>query len=329
MVHGARMAFSMFFAYRSGLARCCDISRLRRARLYARLIALFLISEAVFGCVSNPKAHREQFIYTPEEFRAALLERVPTLKGELAVAPYVVSTADIERAEARILEVPIGRDRVRALVDSLSMPPPKGFGLEYHWLASSTAERTLLSRKGNCVALASVLVGLGRGLGWRIYYAEASTKRPTTHEYEEITFVSDHMVVVVAAKTFQMVIDFTGQVNDQYVLRPIDDVTAYAHLLNNIAGQHIARKDGETNTDDWQKALQGFELATQIQPGLSRAWNNRGIALTRLQRFDEAKIAYEHALALDSNSVSTRRNLEIMQTRSNGKTSVAEEPISR
>jgi tetratricopeptide (TPR) repeat protein len=293
------------------------------------LHASILLLAVSIGCASTGGRDPDQLIYTPEDFRAELLERVPDLNSDLAVAPYLVRQDDIDLAEERILEVPLGPGRVRALVAALSMDPPKGFGLKYSWLASSSATRTLESRQGNCVALASVLVGLGRGLGWPIYYAEASARKLDTHEYKEITFVSDHMVVVVAAKSFQMVIDFTGQIDDQYTLRPIDDITAYAHLINNIAGQHIARIEGTAKDEDWQIALKGFELATQIQPNLGRAWNNRGIALTRLERFEEAQVAYEHAVALDNSYGSARRNLEIMRTRAEGQTTVAEETITR
>jgi tetratricopeptide (TPR) repeat protein len=293
------------------------------------LILLSTMMATILGCASTGRRDPNQLIYSPEDFQAELLARVPQLTSDLNVAPYVVEQNDVDLAEQRILEVPHGPGRVRALVAALSADPPTGFGLKYHWLASSTASRTLESRQGNCVALASVLVGLGRGLGWPIYYAEASTSKLDTHEYKEITFVSDHMVVVVAAKSFQIVVDFTGQIDDQYTLRPIDDITAYAHLINNIAGQHIARIEGTARDEDWQIALKGFELATQIQPDLGRAWNNRGIALTRLERFDEAKVAYEHALALDNSYGSARRNLEIMRTRAEGQTTVAEEPIPR
>jgi tetratricopeptide (TPR) repeat protein len=302
----------------------------RPRRAYASVLFFsILVSATMLGCVSSGGRDRNQLIYSPEDFQSKLLERVPDLKDDLAVAPYIVPQSDVDLAEERILEVPLGPGRVRALVAALSMDRPKGFGLKYHWLASSSASRTLESQQGNCVAFASVLVGLGRGLGWPIYYAEASAAKLNTHEYKEITFVSDHMVVVVAAESFKMVIDFTGQIDDQYTLRPIDDLTAYAHLINNIAGQHIARIEGKATDEDWLIALKGFELATQIQPELGRAWNNRGIALTRLERFDEAKVAYEQALALDNSYGSAQRNLEIMRTRAEGQTTVAEETISR
>lgn len=304
-------------------------SRSPRWTRWTRLPALVLVGSMLFGCAGRSGVDKRSLIYSPEAFSAALIERIPELRGELAQAPFIVTPEDVDRAEARMLEAQRGPDRVRALVDALSMDPPEGFGLKYHWLASSSARQTLESGQGNCVALASVLVGLGRGLNWPIYYALARAHQPETHEYDEVTFVSDHMVVIVAAKSFKMIIDFTGQVDDLYDVQPIDDLTAYAHLINNIAGQHIARVEGKASQRDWQIALDGFELASRIQPELGRAWNNRGIALTRLERFDEAQLAYERALTLETQFGSARHNLAIMQTRAEGRPIVAEEPVSR
>lgn len=291
-----------------------------------RMCLVALVVSVSAGCASPQRAESMQLIYSANEFRTTLGARIKVTRAGAASAPFIVQADDVARAQARVLEAAPGPERVRALVESLSTDPPLGFGLEYDWLASSSARQTLASRRGNCVALASVLVGLGRGLGWTVYYAEARARQPETHADDEVTFVADHMVVVVADKTSQIVIDFTGQVDDHYQVRPIDDLTAYAHLVNNIAGQHIARVEGSATDEDWRIALAGFELAAHIEPKLARAWNNLGIALTRLGRFEEAQSAYERALGLDGYFGSTSRNLDILQTRATGKTRVSEEP---
>jgi tetratricopeptide (TPR) repeat protein len=183
---------------------------------------------------------------------------------------------------------------------------------------SSIAERTLELGRGDCVALATVMVGLGRGLGWPIYFAEARTKEPETHEFAELTVLSDHMVVIIVAKTVQMVVDFLGLVDDEYDIHPIDDLTAYAHLINNVAGHRVISGEEGATQEAWLVALDGFKLATRIQPELGRAWNNLGIAYTRLGRFDEARVAYHQAVELDTAFGSPKHNLTIMETRASG-----------
>ena len=289
----------------------------RPPSLLARLAACLAILAGPFGCAS-PASRGNSLSYDSESFRAALRERVPDLSDRMVRAPFEISSETLALARKVVMAAPRGPDRVRALVDFLSNPKPEGLGLEYDWATSSTAERTLELGRGDCVALATVMVGLGRGLEWPIYFAEARTRRPETHEFSEITVLSDHMVVIVVAKTVRMVIDFLGVVGEGYEINPVDDLTAYAHLINNVAGHRVISGNWESSEEGWAAALDGFLLATRIQPNLGRAWNNLGIAYTRLGRFDEARAAYHRAVELNTVFGSPERNLIIMETRAAG-----------
>lgn len=296
---------------------------------FLQILPLLFIVMIGAGCASlSPRREAASLIYEPDAFRAALIERVPDIPETLQRPPFEVPEEAVIQAERRMKKSPRGPVRVHKLISMLSEEPPRGYGLEYHWLATGNAERTLSSRQGNCVSLASVLVGLGRGLGWPIYYAVASANDPESREYEGLTEIADHMVVVIAARSFRMVIDFAGQVDEGFSLEPIDDLTAYAHLINNTAGQQIAPISGQATEADWQTAANGFRLATQIAPELGRAWNNLGIALTRLGRFEEAQQAYERSIALDTQFGSAERNLSIMQTRAAGQTTISEQSLA-
>lgn len=288
--------------------------------------ALLVAALASSGCASGGRS-KPRYAYSPDEFRQELRTRVPDAGDRLVQAPFELDDDLVRRALKVVLKAPRGPARVEALVDFLSDPKPGGLGLQYSWEASSTASRTIELGKGNCFSLASVLVGLGRGIGWPIYYAEARTKRPDTKEFEEVTALSDHMVVIVTAKTVKMIIDFTGQVEPGYHVKPIDDITAYAHLVNNIAGQGIMDPTRPATEEEWQAAQAGFTLATRIQPDLGRAWNNLGIVYSRLGREDEARQAYLRAVELDTAYGSPQRNLSLMETRSSGKTSLTERPV--
>lgn len=293
-------------------------SGMRRSRLFVAIrIGCLAILWLSLGCVSSAAKDRT-LIYDRNAFREAIRQRVPELNEKLSQAPFEVSRKTVEMARKRVMAAPPGSDRVRALVDFLSDPKPEGLGLRYDWATSASAERTLELGQGDCVALAMVIVGLGRGLDWPIYFAEARTQRPETHEFKEVTVLSDHMVVIVAAKTVRMVIDFLGLVSDRYEIRPIDDLTAYAHLLNNVAGHRLISENERDADDDWAVARDGFELATRIQPELGRAWNNLGIAYARLGRYDEARAAYHRAVELDTEFGSPERNLVVMETRATG-----------
>ena len=296
--------------------------RLLRSMICALLLALLA---SLVGCATR-SPRKASLALPPDVFHAEILTRAPDLSPALATAPYVVDEKTIARARKRVMAAPRGPARVQALVDFLSTPKPEGLGLVYDWSASGNASSTIERGGGNCVALASVLVGLGRGLDWPIFYAEARTRQPETKEFEEVTALSDHMAVLVVAKTVQMIIDFTGLIHEGYTVRPIDDLTAYAHIINNVSAQSVMRTDGDVDAEAWERAVTGFDLATRIQPDLGRAWNNKGIALSKLARFDEARDAYRRALELDADFGSAERNLTMMETRALGQTKILASP---
>ncbi len=295
---------------------------MREALAAVRPIGLGIVGVALvaLACASGPPKH--SLNYQPEAFRNAVKERVPALSDSLTRAPFEIDRAVVSRARKQVEAVPLGQPRVQALVDFLMQPEPKGLGLVYDWSISATAERTLLLRRGNCFAMASVMVGIGRGLGWPIFYAEARPREPETQQFEDVKALSDHMVVMVLARTVKMIVDFTGLVKEGYDIRPIDDLTAYAHLINNIAGQRVMNEEHASSEADWQAAQEGFELATRVQPELGRAWNNLGIVYRHQGRIDDARDAYHRALALDAGFGSAARNLSLMETRSQGGTSL-------
>lgn len=295
----------------------------RSSPLIAGCITTLVILVGPIGCAS-PSSRGEPLSYDAESFRAAIRLRVPELSARMARPPFEIPEDILALARKRVTAAPRGPDRVRVLVDFLSDPKPLGLGLEYDWATSSTANRTLELGRGDCVALATVMVGLGRDLGWPIYFAEARTRRPETQEFTELTVLSDHMVVIVVTKSVRVVIDFLGLVGEGYDIRPIDDLTAYAHLINNVAGRRVISREGKSAPKIWEAALDGFKLATRIQPELGRAWNNLGIAYTRLERFDEARAAYHRAVELDTAFGSPKRNLIIMETRAAGAPTLTE-----
>ena len=279
----------------------------------------------VLGC-SGLSHEKPVLAYEADAFRQELTRRIPEIPPGLAKPPHAIDPAIAEKARAVVMAAPRGPARVQALVDFLSAKKPEGLGLVYDWGATGTAAATIERGSGNCVSLATVLVGLGRTLDWPVYYAEARTRRPETEEFEEVVAVSDHMAVLVVAKTVQMIVDFTGQLDDVYTVRPIDDLTAYAHIINNLSAQSVMRHTALSDDGAWKNAANGFELVTKIQPELGRGWNNLGIALSKLERYDEAREAYRRALELDSDFGSARRNLTMLETRVLGKTTILETP---
>ncbi|WP_079680732.1 tetratricopeptide repeat protein [Planktothrix sp. PCC 11201] len=52
---------------------------------------------------------------------------------------------------------------------------------------------------------------------------------------------------------------------------------------------------------DLEGAVQSYDEGLKFKPDLAEVWNNRGVALTRLQRYHEAIVSYERAIQLRYN----------------------------
>ena len=63
----------------------------------------------------------------------------------------------------------------------------------------------------------------------------------------------------------------------------------------------------------WQEALERFELADELTPNQPRILNNIAVALEANGRFDEARVAYQAALALDPRNSALMKNFQRFQ----------------
>jgi Flp pilus assembly protein TadD len=60
----------------------------------------------------------------------------------------------------------------------------------------------------------------------------------------------------------------------------------------------------------WKEAAYRWQKATEIDPSYSAAWNNLGIGFEQLGRFNEARAAYEKAMALEPDNNFIRTNYD-------------------
>ncbi|MDD8019585.1 MAG: tetratricopeptide repeat protein [Acidobacteriota bacterium] len=67
------------------------------------------------------------------------------------------------------------------------------------------------------------------------------------------------------------------------------------------------------NIKDWQKAEEEARQGVALQPGLSLAYNNLGIALAQQNKFEEARTVLEKALNLDPQDVEAVINLAMVE----------------
>jgi len=67
------------------------------------------------------------------------------------------------------------------------------------------------------------------------------------------------------------------------------------------------------NTGETELAKKHLERAVELDPTYAAAWNDLGIAFEQQGKFDEARKAYEKAVALDPKNIMIRQNYDLFK----------------
>ncbi|HVO21826.1 MAG TPA: tetratricopeptide repeat protein [Anaeromyxobacter sp.] len=265
-----------------------------------RLAAVLAVALAGAGCAAASR----QVAWAPDDLRRELSRRIP---ADEVVVPFELSAEHARRARLLVAYTPSASEKVRILVDALFSPHL--FGLRYRVGVPGTAEDAFRNGGGDCLALASAFVGLARAAGLDAGYMDASFHLQQTEYLNDQTTVKiGHITAFVRTIRDRFGLDFGGS-GRIYWYQPIDDLEAVAHYYNNL-GYLLLEGGGEGGDPaGWAAAAHQFDLATRVQPGFARAWNNLGVAEARLGHREAAVAAYRRAMALDGTLASPRTNL--------------------
>ncbi|HEX9048906.1 MAG TPA: tetratricopeptide repeat protein [Anaeromyxobacter sp.] len=270
----------------------------------SRRPALGLLA-ALLGGTSGCAAAR--LAYAPAELRAEVARRAPGLPAAEVIVPYELDPADRERAAQIVGDLQSVEPKVEALVTA--MFDPKQLGLRYADVVTGTAAETLRTRRGNCLALASVFVGLARAVGLEAYYIDASTRvHETTYADDGMTVSSGHVTAMVVTPKGNVGLDF-AHLGPFAWYRTLDDVEALAHFYNNRAFERIDEARARGVAVDWETAALDFRRATEVKPEFALAWSNLGMAEADLGREDQAIRDYRQAIRRAPALVAPRNNL--------------------
>jgi hypothetical protein len=267
-----------------------------------------LIAVLSIGCATPPRVE-----YSPDALREEVVLRTPELRPEDVIVPFELSDGPIAMARTLLRNGGEGSDRVHALVDALS--DPRAFGLRYEWATTGTASETIERGAGNCFSLSSVLVGLSRASGMRAYYVEVVLDDRTWRQQKHVAVQADHIAAAIETAEGRLYIDFSGQLSRIHSVRVIDDLEALAHFYNNRGYELIHDAELGGHEIVWSDVERSFEIATRVHPGLARAWNNLGVARSRLGDVAGAIAAYRTALEHQSGLQSAHVNLAVLHLR--------------
>jgi len=274
------------------------------------------------GCVGPPPIHD----VAPAQLRAQIARDVPGLSRREVVIPHEISEETFASIHSQVDDLDDPSRGARALLKLLF--DEQYLDLDYEWGETRTAEETLAHGGGNCLSLAAVLVGTARRYSGAARYIEIQDQ-PERRDEGDLEIWSSHIAVLLPSVEGPLIVDFQGSKPAEGEIRfeRLSDRALVAHYYNDRGYDLIRLAATNHQPPPWDEAARLFALATRVDPQLSRAWNNLGVARARLGDLAGAEDAYRRALATRSRYLekATADNLASLEFRRSG-TGEAREP---
>lgn len=155
-------------------------------------------------------------------------------------------------------------------------------GFQYTPNLTLTAQRTHLTRRGDCMAFANLFISLARGMGLPTFYVHVSEVL-SHYEHKGVLFTSSHVAVGYGSGPQSVVVDITQERTDWRLAlyKAIDDMSAVALFYNNIAVD--AMTSGRLG--DAERIL--LFLYKQA-PHIEEIHNNLAVLMNRRGRYKDA-----------------------------------------
>ncbi len=184
----------------------------------------------------------------------------------------------------------------------------KGFLNQYDRYGTRTAGQVLQSGEGNCLSYANLFVAMARSVGLRACYLDASEQLNEFSKSGSVLVRWGHVLVGVRMGPDWIAVEFDGRAGRARRYRVVGDLEAIADFYNNL-GSEMAWSGKESGGFGSGQAIRAYGMATRIDPGFARAWNNLGVALSRAGRQREAMRAYSSAIRVSPGFPAPRANL--------------------
>ncbi len=248
------------------------------------------------GCASTRPS---KVVYTVEELQRELHRRLGPDRASRAIIPFQVSRSlrDLARDET------VGESRDWDRIDRLSLllTDPAELGLVYDREFTHSAEGAFAERRGDCLSLTNLFVGLSRSIGIGVYYVEALRKGDFGTE-GELTVEYRHICAGYGRGDDTMIYDFDRVGPGVVRYRVLSDIEAMARFYNTLGYQELRR-------DSLLAATDYFETSVLLDPWFSWANNNLGVAYERQGKGSLAEKYYRRAIDIDREYAAPYGNL--------------------
>jgi tetratricopeptide (TPR) repeat protein len=165
-------------------------------------------------------------------------------------------------------------------------------GIDYNPQATHSASNTFFYREGNCLSFSLMFIAMAREVGLKVSFNEVSIP-PSWDMLNQQTFaIYKHVNAKVKVRDGHHIVDLNiKDYKSRYRQNKVSDKQAKAQYYNNRAMEFLT----DNNT---RNAYRYMRKAIQLAPKQAYLWGNFGTIYRREGLFDEAEIAYQHALTL-------------------------------
>ena len=211
-----------------------------------------------------------------------------------------LSPAMDEFPERYILKYADMHTRLYLLMNSVT--PNGTLGFDYDESLTLTATETFDTHAGNCIGFANMMVALARRAGLKAHYQEVF-RRPEWSSREDTVLLIKHINVVLESPGYTYVVDVSGvKINPNMRQRIIKDNYAKALYLNNIGAEALLDNDLPTAHAYLSKAI-------ETEPQITDPWVNLGVLFGRNEQLNDAELALQRALEIDTTEYAAMSNL--------------------
>lgn len=239
--------------------------------------------------------------YTPAQEQKLSAEILGNPLAEPPVSPLYLSGKAMQALDKRIRKGWGDRQKLDQLRDFLF--DKNEMHLTYNAARTKTAMQVWHSRSGNCLSITNLFVAAARHVGLDAGFETVAVT--PTWDQQGATMVRYKHIVAVGRLIggHDYVVDFLPEfeVGDRKATR-ITDRQAMALYYNNLGAESVI-------AGQFSAAIENVRQAIRINPLLSDAWNNMGVALLRTKQEALAEFAYQRAVRLNTDNYSALNNL--------------------
>jgi hypothetical protein len=248
-----------------------------------------------------------------QDVRRALAGRLSIEERAALTVPF---EADAEiRALALKVTAPAHNERGK-LELLLRFFRGQGFAEGYQKDWTRTARDVLESKRGNCLSYASLFVAMARSAGLQACFLDGSAIEPEFGPKGSVLLQVGHILAGVQIGPELIPVDVAQTARNPARFDVLTDLEAVADFYNN-QGYEISWRQSARGGLASEEARRAFDLATRIEPGFARAWNNLGVSHARQGDDDRAERAFRNAILADPGLAAAHANLGQLHARRN------------